>query len=151
MLKRRAHVIGWMLMIITLCSAILLTGCNNGPWTYEMLHDRAEISKVYLYLTSEVNANITYDLDKAIEVHDIDLLVEGLQELPFYETIYGDPFSFWCDYGIIIIYSNGDREYIHHATQFYVSAANGKTTHINWQCNPTKYDKFLQPFLNSAE
>ena len=137
-------------IIILYVISFALLGCSENETTYELLHDKSEISNIYLVPVDNVDAeNVTCDLDNSIEITNVDEFVSELNKLTFYKHIFGDPESDYSDTAVYILYSNGDREFIHHQAQNCIK--NGEVIYRRLTCWKVSFDNFLRVCFDMAE
>ena len=123
--------------------SFVLSGCEKNETTYELLHDKSEISNVYLVPVDNVDAgNVTCDLDNSIEITNVDEFVSELNKLTFYKHMFGDPENDYSDTAVYILYSNGDREFIHHQVQNCIK--NGELICRRLICWKASFDEFIR-------
>jgi len=132
------------LCFLLLCMIFFaLIGCEKNEVSYELLHDKSEISNIYLVPVDSIDAeNVTCDLDNSIEITNVDEFVSELNKLTFYRHMFGDPESDYSDTAVYILYSNGDREFIHHQVQNCIK--NGEIICRRLICWKASFDNFLR-------
>ena len=128
-------------------------GCTNNKIKYELLHDKSEISNVYLVVNDNINEedfeDVICNLEGSIEIKDIDAFVTELESVIFLKHIWGEPDFRYNTYGIYILYSNGDREYISHMRQKCKSG--DEVWFRGIKCQTTEFDTFIDTCLELAE
>ena len=122
-----------------------LSSCENNETTYELLHDKSEISSIYIVYSDNIDSQkVTCDINDAdvIEITDIDKFLSELNELVFYKHVFGDPETVYSDRAVYILYSNGDREFIHHQAQNCIK--NGELICRRLICDMSSFDDFIR-------
>ncbi|MBR3716194.1 MAG: hypothetical protein IKM18_09825 [Clostridia bacterium] len=143
MKKHNIRTFGLCILILYVIS-FALSGCSENETTYELLHDKSEISNVYLVPADNIDSQkVTCDINDAdvIEITDIDKFLSELNKLVFYKHVFGDPETVSSDRAVYILYSNGDREFIHHLTQNCIK--NGELICRRLICWKVSFDKFI--------
>ena len=128
-------------------------GCTNNKIKYELLHDKSEISNVYLVVNDNINEedfeDVICNLEGSIEIKDIDAFVAELEAVPFVDYMLGSPELEDNIYGVYILYTNGDREYISHILQKCKS--NAKVWFKDIVCERVHFDSFIDNCIKLVE
>lgn len=122
---------------------------TSGPLSYDFMHDKSEISKIYICPADSLNDDLTCNKEIVIEIQDIDAFVVELEKLNFHKHLLGDPPELH-EYSILIEYVNGDRQYFNNWVHSCVQDGKRKGPEVI-NCEIPEYDAFIQKFIELAE